>query len=105
MSAADAAIQKKIYGSGTTVLTISNEEMEDTIKIVKSLDESRLLIKGISETIKSEAKQQKGGFPPMLLGTLAASMLRSALTRRGVIRAVEGALEQLKIFNAALSFN
>ena len=92
MSAADAAIQKKIYGSGTAALTISNEEMEDTIKIAKSLDESILLIKGITKTIKREAKQQKGGFPPMLLGTLAASMLRSALTRRGVIRAVEGAI-------------
>ena len=48
--------------------------MEDIIKIVKSLEESGLLIKGISETIKNEAKGQKGGFLSMLLGTLAASM-------------------------------
>ena len=56
MSAADAAIQKKVYGSGTTALITSNEEMEDIMKIVKSLEESRLLIKRISKTIKNEAK-------------------------------------------------
>ena len=59
--------------------------MED--KIVKSLEVSGLLIKGISETIKNEAKQQKGGFLGMLLGTLGANLLRSALTGRGVTRA------------------
>ena len=57
MSAADAAIQKKIYGSGTTALIISNEEMEDIMKIVKSLEELGLLIKGISEKIKNETKE------------------------------------------------
>ena len=62
MSAADVAIQKKNYGSGTTALTISNEEMENKTKIVKSLEESGLLIKEISETIKNEGKTQKGGF-------------------------------------------
>ena len=62
MSAADAAIQKKIYGSGTTALIISNEEMRDIIKIVKSIEESGLLIKGISETIKNEAKGQNEDF-------------------------------------------
>ena len=56
MSAADVAIQKKTYGSETTALITSNEEMEDMMKIVKSLEESGLLIKGISETIKNEAK-------------------------------------------------
>ena len=54
MSAADVAIQKKIYGSGTTALIISNEEMEYTMKIVKLLEELRLLIKGIYETLKNE---------------------------------------------------
>ena len=63
--------------------------MEGIMKIVKSLEESGLLIKGISETIKNDAKEQKGGFLPMLLGTLAASILRTALTGRGVIRAGE----------------
>ena len=57
-SASDATIQKKIYESGTTVLIISIEEMDDIIKIVKSLEESGLLIKGIRETIKNEAKEQ-----------------------------------------------
>ena len=62
MSATNLAIQKKNYGSGTTALTISNEEMENKTKIVKSLEESGLLIKEISETIKNEGKTQKGGF-------------------------------------------
>ena len=55
--AADAAIQKKLFWSGTTVLLISNEAMEDIIKIVKSLEKSGLLIKEISETIKNETKE------------------------------------------------
>ena len=55
-SAADAAIHKKIFGSGITTLIISNEEMNDIMKIVKSLQESDLLIKVVSETIKNEAK-------------------------------------------------
>ena len=59
MSAVDGAIQKKIYGSGTAALIISNEEMGDILKIVKSLEESGLLIKGISETIKNKAKKTK----------------------------------------------
>ena len=90
MSAADGAIQRKIYGSGTTALIISNEEMENIMKIVKSPEESGLLIKGISETIKNETKKQRGEFIPMLLGTIAPSMLRSALNGKGVIRAGEG---------------
>ena len=84
MSATDAAIQKKIYGSGTTALIISNEEMEDIMKIVKSLKELGLLIKESSETTKNEPKEQKRGFLPMLLGTLAAIILENTLTGRGV---------------------
>ena len=57
MSTADAAIQKKIFGSGIITLVIPNEEMEDIMKIVKSLEESGLLIKGVSETIKNETKE------------------------------------------------
>ena len=57
MSEAVAAIQKNIYGSGITALIISNEEMEDIMKIVKSLEKSGLLVKGISETIKDETKR------------------------------------------------
>ena len=83
MSAADAAIQKN-HASGITALLVSNEEKEDIMKIVKSLEESGLLIKVISETIKNEAKEQKGGFLSMLLGTLTAIMLGNALTGKGV---------------------
>ena len=59
------------------------------MKIVKSLEESGLLIKGISETIKNEAKEQKGGFLSILLGTLAASILGNALAGKGILRVGE----------------
>ena len=88
-SATDAAIHKKMFGSGTTILTISNEEIHDIMKIVKSLVDSGLLIKGVSETIKNEAKKQKGGFLGMLLGTLGASLLGNLLTNKGTIIAGE----------------
>ena len=68
-SATDASIQKKIYESGMTTLIISNKEMKDIMKIVKSLEESGLLMKSISETIKNEAKEQKGELLSLLLGT------------------------------------
>ena len=61
-SAIDAASHKKMFGSGMTTLIISNEEMNDILKIIKSLEESGLLTKGVSETIKNEAKQQKRVF-------------------------------------------
>ena len=61
-SAIDAAIHKKMFGSGFTTLTISNEEMNDFMKTVKSLEESQLLIKGVSETIKMRQKNKKEGF-------------------------------------------
>ena len=89
MTPTDAVIQKKILGSGTTALIISNEEMEDIMKIVESLEESGLLIKGVSETVKNEVKEQKGRFLPMLLCTLAASLLAFALARQGAIRTSE----------------
>ena len=57
--------------------------MKDIIKIVKSLKDSGLLIKGVSETIKNEAKEQRGRFPGMLLGTLGASLLGNLLTGEG----------------------
>ena len=65
--------------------------MEDIMKIVQSLEESGLLVPGISETVENEAKEQNG-FVSMLLATLAASLLGSALTERGVIRADEGTI-------------
>ena len=61
--------------------------MNDILKIVKSLEESGLLIKGVSETIKNEAKEEKGGFLEMLLGILGASLLENLWTGKGKIRA------------------
>ena len=91
---ADAGIHKKILGSGhNTTLVISNDEMEDILKIVKSLEDSGLLLKGVNETIKNEAKERKGGFFSMLLGTLGTSLLSDILLGKkgkGVIRAGEG---------------
>ena len=96
-SAADAGIHKKILGSGnSTTLIISNDEMDDILKIVKSLEDSGLLLKGVSETIQHEAKEQRGGFLSMLLGTLGASLLGDILSKglsvKGVIRAGEGTI-------------
>ena len=64
--------------------------MEDIIKIVKSLEDPGLLLKGVSETIQNESKEQKGGFLSMLLGTLSASFLGNILGGRGINRAGEG---------------
>ena len=86
VSVADAPIQKKIYVLGTAALIISNEEIEDITKIVKSVEGSGLLIKGISKTIKNKATEQKGGFISMLLGTLAASVSGKALAEEGGIK-------------------
>ena len=77
VSASNAAIQKKIFESGTTALIISDEEIDDIVKIVESLEESGLLITGVGTTIKNEAKERKGGFLGMLLGTLCASLLEN----------------------------
>ena len=63
--------------------------MENILIIVKSLEDSRLLLE-FSETIKNEAKEQKGGFVSMLLGTLGASLLGNMLADKGVIKAGEG---------------
>ena len=89
-SATDAAIRKKMFGSGVTTFISLNEEMNYIMKIVKSLEESGLLIKGISETIKNESKKQRGGFLGMLLDTLGTSLLGNLLTGKSTIRAGEG---------------
>ena len=67
--ATDAIIQKKIYDSETTFM-ISNEEIEDIMKIVKSLKKSGLLIEDVSEKTVNEVKEYKAGLPNMLLSTL-----------------------------------
>ena len=90
-SATDAAIDKKILGSGTTTLLISDNEMNDILK-VKSLEDSGTLLKGVSETIKNEAKEQKGGFLSILFGTLGVSLLGNKLACKGIIRAGEGTI-------------
>ena len=97
MSAIDGSIKKKMFGAGTTTLIISNDEMDDILKMVKSLDNSGLLLKGVSETIQHEAKEKRGGFLSMLLGTLGTSLLGDILSKglsgKGVIRAGEGSKE------------
>ena len=97
-SAADAGIHKEILGSGhnNTTLIISNDEMGNILKIVKSLEDSGVLLKGVIETIQHESKEQRGGFLGMLLGTLGASLLGDILSKglsgKGVIRAGEGTI-------------
>ena len=98
-SAADAGMHKKILGSGNSTLIISNKDIEDLIKIVKSLEDSGLLLKGATESVQNEVKEQKSGFLSMLLGTLGASLLGNLLTGkvvnregRGIHRAGEGIL-------------
>ena len=93
MSAIDGSIKKTMFGSGTTTtLIISNDEMDDILKIVKSLEDSGLLLKGVSEIIQHEAKEQRGGFLSMLLDTLGALLLGDILSGKGVIRAGEGTI-------------
>ena len=79
MSAIDGSIQKKIHGSGVKLI-IKEEEMQDIIKIIKELENSDILLKGVSKTIQIEIKEQRGGFLSMLLGTLGASLLGNLLT-------------------------
>ena len=79
----DAVIHKKMFGSGNTTI-ISNKEVNN-MKIFESLEESGLLIKGFSETIKNEAKEQKGGFLGISLVTLGANLLGNLLRSKGTI--------------------
>ena len=67
--------KKKIHGSGNTTLIISNEEINDIMKIVQALEDSNILLKRITKKVKNQTKEQKGGFLTMLLGTLGASLL------------------------------
>ena len=76
-SPTNVATQNKIFGSGMTI--ISCENMNDFMKIIKYLEESGLLIKGVRETIKNESKEQKGEFPCILLDTLVPSLLQNLL--------------------------
>ena len=103
-SAADAGIHKNILGSGNTTLIISNKNIDDLIVIVKSLEDSGLLLIGVTESVQNEVLEQKGIFLSMLLGTLGAILLGNLLTGKrinkkgkeinrageGIIRAGEG---------------
>ena len=64
--------------------------MNDVIKIVQALEDSNILLKGVTETVKNEAKEQKGGFLSMFLGTLSASLLGNLLTGKGFVRGGSG---------------
>ena len=105
-SAADAGIHKKILGLCNTTLMISNDELKDIIRTVKYLEDSSLLFKEVSETIQNEAKEQRGGFLSMLLGTLGASLLGDILTGTGTNRAGKGVMEiKDKIIKTKCIFN
>ena len=98
MSAIDGSIQKKIHGSGATKgagvkLIIEQEDMNDIIKIIEALENSGILLRGVTKTIENETKEQRGGFLSMLLGTLGASLLGNLLTGgKGIVRAGEGVI-------------
>ena len=109
MSAIDGSIQKKIHCSGATKggeikLIIEQEDMNDIIKIIEALENSGILLKGVTKTIENETKEQRGGFLSMLLGTLGASLLGNLLTGgkgmmragEGIVRAGEGSKEKSK---------
>ena len=89
MSAIDGNIQKKIHGSGIKLI-IEQEHMNDIMKIIEALENSGILLKGVSKTIENETKKQRGGFLSMLLGTLGASLLGNLLTGKGIMRAGDG---------------
>ena len=99
----------------TTTLVISNGEMNDIIKIVQALEDSNILLKGVTKTIKSETKKQKGGFLSMLLGTLGASLSENLSSGKRILRAgsrnkkgkgvVRNGYGNKIDFNAASSFN
>ena len=90
MSVIDESIQKKIHGSGIKLI-IEEEDMKDIMKIIEALENSGILLKGVSKTIENETKEQRGGFLSMLLGLLGASLLGNLLTGgKGIMRAGDG---------------
>ena len=90
MSAIDGSTQKKIHGSGVKLI-IEQEDMNDIMKIIEALENSGILLKGVTETIENETKEQGRGFLGMLLGTLEASLLGNLLTGgKGIMRAGDG---------------
>ena len=88
-------------GSGATTLTISNEEMNFTRKIIQALEDSNISLKGVTKTIKNKTKEQKTGFLSMLLGTLGmllgAGLLGNLLAGKGIVRARSGNKKEKKL--------
>ena len=85
ITAAVSGVQKNVQGSGTTTLIISIKEINDIMKIVQVLEDSNILLKGVTKTIKNEKKKKKKikkGFLNMLLGTLGASLLGNMLAEK-----------------------
>ena len=89
MSAIDGSIQKKIHGSGVKLI-IEQDDLNDIMNIIEVLENSGILLKGVSKTIENETKEQRGGFLSMLLGTLGASLLGNLLTGKGIMTAGDG---------------
>ena len=103
MSAIDGSIQKKIHGSGVKLI-IEQEDMNDIIKIIEALENSGILLKGVTKTIENETKEQRGGFLSMLLGTLGASLLGNLITGgKGIVRAGEGIKKKQPKFTVTFS--
>ena len=109
MSAINGSIQKKIHGSGVKLI-IEQEGMNDIMKIIEALENSGILLKGVSKTIENETEEQRGGFLSMLLDTLRASLLGNLLTGGkgimrsgdGIVRAGEGSGSKKKKFHCYL---
>ena len=109
---------KKVHGSGATKgagikLIIEQEDLNDIIKFIEALENSGILLKGVTKTIENETKEQKGGFLSMPLGTLGASLLGYLLTGgkgmmragEGIVRAGEGSKKKAKFTNTFSSIN
>ena len=112
MSAIDGGIQKKMRGDGIKLI-IEQEDMNDIMKIIEALENSGILLKGVTKTIENETKKQRGGFLSMLLGTLGASLLGNLLSGgkgivragKGVVRAGEGVKKKTKFTVTFSSIN
>ena len=105
-------MQKKIYGSGVKLI-IEQEDMNDIMKIIEALENSGILLKGVSKTTENETKEQRGGFLSILLGTLGGSLLGNLLTGGkgimragdGIVRAGEGSGSKKNPLNSLLPFH
>ena len=109
MFAIDGSIQKKVHGSGIKLI-IEEEDMNDIMEIIEALENSGILLNGVSKTIENETKEKRGGFLSMLLGTLGASLLGNLLTGgKGIMRAGDGTLRagsgSKKNLNSLLPFH